>query len=141
MEKQKIIFSPCFVSMEMAAIFDFRALTKVHNFKTASSNAVKSCTHIEDTQMKKRTEAFSLLLRNTIKLAGHPLRGWPARLRGHKGSGLWKVWTVPSPPLPSLPSPPLPCPALPLPSLPPSLPPSRVRYSECAHILTWPHSE
>ena len=73
-----------------------------------------------------------------ILLAGHPLRGWPARLRGHKGSGLWKVWTVPSPPLPPLPSPPLPCPALPspspplpsppLPSLPflPSLPPSRV---------------
>ena len=45
-------------------------------------------------------------------LAGHPLRGWPARLRGHKGSGLWKVWTVPSPPLPSLPPE----------SLPPSLP-------------------
>ena len=78
-------------------------------------------------------------------LAGHPFRGWPARLRGHKGSGLWKVWTVPSPPLPSpplpspplpsppLPSPPLPSPPLPsppLPSLPPSLlpslPPSRV---------------
>ena len=41
----------------------------------------------------------------------YPLRGWPARLRGHKGSGLWKVWTVPSPPLPfpPLPSPPLPC--------------------------------
>ena len=39
------------VSMEMAAIFDFRALTKVHkkyNFKAASTNAVKSCTHIED---------------------------------------------------------------------------------------------
>ena len=46
-------------------------------------------------------------------LAGHPLRGWPARLRGHKGSGLWKVWTVPSPPLP--------------PSLPPSLLPSLSR--------------
>ena len=60
----------------------------------------------------------------SIQLAGHPLRGWPARLRGHKGSGLWKVWTVPSPPLPSppLPSPPLSSP--PLPSLPPSLPPS-----------------
>ena len=42
------------------------------------------------------------------KLAGHPRSGCPARLRGHKGSGLWKVWTVPSPPLP--------------PSLPPSLP-------------------
>ena len=76
-----------------------------------------------------------------IVLAGHPRSGCPARLRGHKGSGLWKVWTVPSPPLPCpplpcpplpsppLPSPPLPCPVLPspppsppLPSLPPSLP-------------------
>ena len=37
------------------------------------------------------------------KLAGHPRSGCPARLRGHKGSGLWKVWTVPSPALPSLP--------------------------------------
>ena len=27
--------------MEMVAIFDFRALTKVYNFKTTSSNAVK----------------------------------------------------------------------------------------------------
>ena len=88
---------------------------------------------------------------NIVGLAGHPLRGCPARLRGHKGSGLWKVWTVPSPPLPSpplpspplpspplppipcppLPSPPLPCPALPSPPLPspplpspPSLPPA-----------------
>ena len=50
-----------------------------------------------------------------VLLAGHPLRGWPARLRGHKGSGLWKVWTVPSPP-------PLPSPPLPSPPLPPSLP-------------------
>ena len=43
-EKNKIILSPRFVSMEMVAIFDFMALTKVHvyNFKTASSNAVKS---------------------------------------------------------------------------------------------------
>ena len=55
-------------------------------------------------------------------LAGHPFRGWPARLRGHKGSGLWKVWTVPSP-SPPLPSPPLPSPPLPSPPLP-SLPPS-----------------
>ena len=65
-----------------------------------------------------------------LLLAGHPLRGWPARLRGHKGSGLWKVWTVPSPPLPSpplppspaLPSPPLPSSALPSLPSPPSLP-------------------
>ena len=57
------------------------------------------------------------------QLAGHPLRGWPARFRGHKGSGLWKVWTVPSPPLPPpLPCPPLPCPPLPSPPSPPSLP-------------------
>ena len=75
------------------------------------------------------------LLRNVLiivitRLAGHPRSGCPARLRGHKGSGLWQVWTVPSPPLPSpplpspaLPSPPLPSP--PLPPLPPSLPPSR----------------
>ena len=58
-----------------------------------------------------------------FKLAGHPRSGCPARLRGHKGSGLWKVWTVPSPPLPSppLPSPPLPSPPLPSPTLP-SLP-------------------
>ena len=67
-KKTENFFSPRFVSMEMAAIFDFRALTKVHyyNFKTASSNAVKSCTHIEDIQMKKRTEAFLLLLHNTF---------------------------------------------------------------------------
>ena len=56
--------------MEMVAIFDFRALTMVHknyNFKTASSNAVKSCTLIEDIQMKKRTEALVLLsLHNTF---------------------------------------------------------------------------
>ena len=75
---------------------------------------------------------YSTLITTTapllIKLAGHPLRGWPARLRGHKGSGLWKVWTVPSPPLPSppLPSPPLPFPPSLPPSFPPSLSPSRV---------------
>ena len=51
-------------------------------------------------------------LQHSLPLAGHPFRGWPARLRGHKGSGLWKVWTVPSPPLP-------------LPSLPPSRVPCR----------------
>ena len=79
-----------------------------------------------------------LILILLLLLAGHPLRGWPTRLRGHTGSGLWKVWTVPSPPLPSpplpspplpsppltpLPSPPLPCPALLCPPLPrPPLP-------------------
>ena len=67
MEKKKDFFLR-FVSMEMAAIFDFRALTKVHItlIKTASSNAVKSCTHIEDIQMKKRTEAFLFVLHNTF---------------------------------------------------------------------------
>ena len=64
---------------------------------------------------------------NYFKLAGHPLRGWPARLRGHKGSGLWKVWTVPSPPLP--------CPALPS---PPSLPPSRVPNLIKLGPAVWP---
>ena len=56
--------------MEMMAIFDLRALTKVHtyNFKTASSNAVTSCTHIENVQMKKCTEAVLLLLHNTFKI-------------------------------------------------------------------------
>ena len=69
-----------------------------------------------------------------IILAGHPRSGCPARLRGHKGSGLWKVWTVPSPPLPSPPlpflsSPPLPCP--PLHSLPP------VFYAETRPPVLW----
>ena len=58
------------------------------------------------------------------KLAGHPRSGCPARLRGHKGSGLWKVWTVPSPPLP--------CPAL------PSLPPSRVPNLIKLGPAVWP---
>ena len=72
------------------------------------------------------------VIHNIYGLAGHPLRGWPARLRGHKGSGLWKVSSpLPSPPLPSphslpplpspsLPSPPLPSPPLPSPPSPPS---------------------
>ena len=59
------------------------------------------------------------------KLAGHPRSGCPARLRGHKGSGLWKVWTVPSPPLPS--------PALPSPS-----PPSRVPNLIKLGPAVWP---
>ena len=90
---------------------------------------------------------------NISRLAGHPRSGCPARLRGHKGSGLWKVWTVPSPPLPSpplpspllssplLPSPPLPCPPLPppLPSLPlPPLPPSRVPNLIKLGPAVWP---
>ena len=44
--------SAWFISVEMVAVLDFRALVKVYNFKTASSNAVKSCTHIEDIVMK-----------------------------------------------------------------------------------------
>ena len=43
--------------MEMAAIFDFRALTKVH----LTSNAVKICTHLEGIVMKKRTVVFLVL--------------------------------------------------------------------------------
>ena len=72
------------------------------------------------------------------KLAGHPRSSCPARLRGHKGSGLWKVWTVPSPPLhsPALPCPALPCP--PSPPLPPSLPPSRVPNLIKLGPAVWP---
>ena len=57
-----------FVSMEIAAIFDFRALTKVHItlIKTAPSNAVKRCTHIEDIQMKKRMRVFLGLMNITF---------------------------------------------------------------------------
>ena len=48
---------PNFFSPRLAVILNFKALTKVHNyFKTASSNALKSCTHIED--MKKRTRVY-----------------------------------------------------------------------------------
>ena len=66
--------------------------------------------------------------RSPASLAGHPLRGWPARLRGPLLSP-----PLPSPPLTPLPSHALPCPPLPspplpslpsLPSLPPSLPPA-----------------
>ena len=81
---------------------------------------------------------------NSSLLAGHPRSGCPARLRGHKGSGLWKVWTVPSPPLPCpalpypTPSPPLPSlPSPPLPSLP-SLPPSRVPNLIKLGPAVWP---
>ena len=55
---------------------------------------------------KKNLKHMGYFTHIILILAGHPLRGWPARLRGHKGSGLWKVWTVPSPPLPCPPSPP-----------------------------------
>ena len=66
--KNKIIFFPVLISMELATIFDFRAHTKVHiyNFKTSSSNAVKGCAHMEDIQMKKCTEASLLLLHTTF---------------------------------------------------------------------------
>ena len=88
-----------------------------------------STPHKSGNKMKEKKKNTNII----YLLAGHPLRGWPARLRGHKGSGLWKVWTVPSPPLPSPPlpspplpsphSPPLPSPALPSPALPsPPLP-------------------
>ena len=67
------------------------------------------------------------------KLAGHPRSGCPARLRGHNVSGLWKVWTVPSPPLPcpALPSPP---PYHPLPPLPPSRVPNLIKLGPAV----WP---
>ena len=60
---------PCFGSMEMWTIFDFRALTKVHtsyNFKTASSNSEKLHAHVEDIHMNKHRDAFLLLLHNTF---------------------------------------------------------------------------
>ena len=48
--------------MEMTVIFDMWALTKVqnklYNFKTGSLNALKTCTQIEDIQMKKPTRVF-----------------------------------------------------------------------------------
>ena len=65
----KIIFSPRFVSMEMVAILDFVALAKVHYSSiTASSNEVKSCSHIEGIQMKKRAQVFLVLSNNTFKI-------------------------------------------------------------------------
>ena len=58
---------PAVGSMEMAAILNFRALTKVHyNIKTTSSDAVKSCTHLEDIYMKKHVYR-SVLVLLTIK--------------------------------------------------------------------------
>ena len=67
-KKGNNVFSRASFPWKWWPFFYFRALTKVHitNFKTASSNAVKSCTHIEDIQMKKRTEPFLLLLHNTF---------------------------------------------------------------------------
>ena len=57
-EKNKKVF-PRLGSIEMAAIFDFRALTKVRiTLNTASSNAMKGFKHIEDITIKKCTEAF-----------------------------------------------------------------------------------
>ena len=54
--------------MEMVAIFEFRALTKGHiTLKPLLQMCtVKSSTHIEDIQMKKRTEAFLFVLHNTF---------------------------------------------------------------------------
>ena len=58
------------VSLEMVAILDFRAATKLHyNFKTTGSNAVKSCTHIEDIHIiheETCTSIFLVLLNNTF---------------------------------------------------------------------------
>ena len=70
---------------------------------------------------KRPPGANRRVVRKYCLLAGHPLRGWPARLRCHKGYR--QSPPLPSPPLPSppLPSPPLPSP--PLPSSPLSSPP------------------
>ena len=55
-EKKKIIFFPCFVSMEMATIFDVRALTKVH----ATLNRFFKCSE------KLHTQRRSILFGNKI---------------------------------------------------------------------------
>ena len=44
--------------MEMAAIFYYRALTKVHITLKRLLQMQRKVAHIEDIQMKKRTEAF-----------------------------------------------------------------------------------
>ena len=54
-KKIKIIFFPQFVSVEIAAIFDFRALTKVRITLKPASNAVKSCTHTHRRHINEET--------------------------------------------------------------------------------------
>ena len=66
-EKIWITNQNIFFPTQMVAIFDFRALTtKVHNFKTVSPNAVKSCTHIEDIEMKTFSRVYLVLLNITF---------------------------------------------------------------------------
>ena len=65
-EKIKIIFFSRFVSMEMVAIFDFKALTKVHtvyNIKTASSIkcSEKSHTHRRHTNEETKRSVFTFV--------------------------------------------------------------------------------
>ena len=59
--------------MEMTVIFDMWALTKVqnklYNFKTGSLNALKTCTQIEDIQMKKPTRVFLVLMNITFLIS------------------------------------------------------------------------
>ena len=64
--KNKNNFFPAVRFHGNGAIFDFRALIKVHNYnsKTGTSNAVKSCTHIED--INEETYVFLVLLNITI---------------------------------------------------------------------------
>ena len=56
----KIICFPHFISM---AILDFMAHAKIHDFETGSSNAVKSCTPIENIQTKNSAQVFSVSLK------------------------------------------------------------------------------
>ena len=46
----------CFAHFSIHSFHFIFIMISIKNM--ASSNAVKSCTHIEDIQMKKRTEAF-----------------------------------------------------------------------------------
>ena len=101
-------------------------LKKIYNKNGCAPNFPKLGEISEEASTLRKTLLSSKGLINAsiiIKLAGHPRSGCPARLRGHKGSGLWKVWTVPCPP----PSPPL-----------PSLPPSRVPNLIKLGPAVWP---
>ena len=66
MEKKKFFFSRASFPWKWRPSLILGTHQGTYNFKTSSSNAVKSCTHIEDIQMKKRTEAFLFVLHNTF---------------------------------------------------------------------------